>query len=319
MTTARNQQICLEATAYYHCVSRCVRRAFLCGLDEGSGVSYEHRRSWVEDRLFALAKVFCIDLCAYAIMSNHYHLVLHIHKAKADSLSDSDVIDRWLSFHNPPVLIQRYLRGDIRTQIEYKAVCSIIQTWRQRLYSISWFMRLLNQFIATEANKEDGCSGHFWEGRFKSQALLDDKALAAAMAYVDLNPVRAGIAETPETSNFTSVKSRLDNLSKPKTSATYLYPFIGQSSSTREGIPYHLADYLGLLDWIGRHFHEGKTGQIAHDAPPILKRLGLDGSPWLRTYKQFEKGSLIGAKSSMTAGLPIMGRKRISGTQLPAN
>lgn len=319
MTTARHQQICLEATAYYHCISRCVRRAFLCGKDEKSGVSYEHRRSWVEDRLFALAKVFCIDLCAYAIMSNHYHLVLHINKAKADSLTDSDVIDRWLSFHNPPVLIQRYLRGDVCTKAEYSAVCSIIQTWRQRLYSISWFMRLLNQFIASEANKEDGCSGHFWEGRFKSQALLDDKALTAAMAYVDLNPVRASIAETPETSDFTSVKSRLDNLRKPKTSATYLYPFIGQNNNTREGIPYQLGDYLELLDWIGRHFHEGKTGQIAHDAPPILKRLGLDCSPWFRTYKHFEKGSMIGAKSSMKACLPLIGRKRISGTQLPSN
>ncbi|KKD00349.1 transposase [Photobacterium halotolerans] len=319
MTTARHQQICLEATAYYHCISRCVRRAFLCGQDEESGVSYEHRRSWVEDRLFALAKVFCIDLCAYAIMSNHYHLVLHVNKAKADSLTDSDVIDRWLSFHNPPVLIQRYLRGDIRTQAEYNAVCSIIQTWRQRLYSISWFMRLLNQFVATEANKEDGCSGHFWEGRFKSQALLDDKALAAAMAYVDLNPIRAGIAETPETSDFTSVKSRLDNLHSPKASLSYLYPFIGQNNSTQEGIPYHLADYLAFLDWTGRYFHEGKTGQIAHDAPPILKRLGLDSSPWLRTYKQFEKGSMIGAKSSMKANLALMGRKRMSGTQLPIN
>ncbi len=319
MTTARHQQICLEATAYYHCISRCVRRAFLCGLDEESGVSYEHRRSWVEDRLFALAKVFCIDLCAYAIMSNHYHLVLHINKAKADSLSDNNVIDRWLTFHNPPVLIQRYLRGDICTQTEYSAVSSIIQGWRQRLYSISWFMRLLNQFIATEANKEDGCSGHFWEGRFKSQALLDDKALAAAMAYVDLNPVRAGIAKTPETSDFTSIKYRLNNLRKPKASVTYLYPFMSQSSDRLEGIPLHLADYLEFLDWIGRHFHEGKTGQIAHDTPPILKRLGLNSLSWFRKYKQFEKGCMIGTKSSMKACLPLMGRKRISGIQLSMN
>lgn len=175
MTTARSQLISVEATPYYHCVSRCVRRSFLCGYDERAQTSYEHRRDWVEKRLKLIAQVFCIDVCAYAIMSNHYHLVLHINTERARLLSDHEVIERWLTLHRAPVLIQRFLKGETSTEAEQKACLTIIQTWRERLCSISWFMRLLNQYIANEANREDGCTGHFWEGRFKSQALLDEK------------------------------------------------------------------------------------------------------------------------------------------------
>ncbi|MFC3195960.1 transposase, partial [Marinicella sediminis] len=78
MGLARKYQICVEQTPYYHVVSRCVRRAFLCGDDHASGRSFEHRRKWVVERMKYLAKLFSIDICAYAVMSNHFHIVLKV-------------------------------------------------------------------------------------------------------------------------------------------------------------------------------------------------------------------------------------------------
>ncbi len=73
MPKPRKVQVSLETTPYYHCVSRCVRRAFLCGVDDLSGKSYEHRREWIVDRIKELVEIFAIDTCAYSVMSNHYH------------------------------------------------------------------------------------------------------------------------------------------------------------------------------------------------------------------------------------------------------
>ncbi len=67
MTKARSQQVSLEDTPYYHCISRCVRRAFLCGEDHVTGENYEHRKSWVVEKLKELSEVFAIDICAYVI------------------------------------------------------------------------------------------------------------------------------------------------------------------------------------------------------------------------------------------------------------
>lgn len=95
MTTARRQLIDAESTPFYHVINRCVRRAFLCGEDALSGRSYEHRRDWIVDKIKQLSSVFCIDVCAYAVMSNHYHLVLKINLATQKRLSHFEVIELW--------------------------------------------------------------------------------------------------------------------------------------------------------------------------------------------------------------------------------
>ena len=158
--------------------------------------------------------------------------------------------------------------------------------WRSRLSDLSWYMRCLNEHLARRANAEDECKGRFWEGRFKSQALLDDTGLLTAMAYVDLNPVRAGIAATPEASDFTSVKARIamfaDSASpnpSQDTSPVRLFPFKAPDSQSPQ-LPFALKDYLALLDWTGRTVRKSKHGHIDAAQPPILIRLKINDDAW---------------------------------------
>jgi hypothetical protein len=83
---------------------------------------------------------------------------------------------------------------------------------RRRLSDISWLMRMIAEPVARQANREDRVSGRFWQGRFKTVRLCDEAAVAACLAYVDLNPIRAGLAATPEASDFTSVQRRIESL-----------------------------------------------------------------------------------------------------------
>ncbi len=209
MPYPRHAQVSTETTPYYHCVSRCVRRAFLCGWDRLTGQSYEHRKQWVVDRLALLGDVFCIDVCAYAIMANHHHVVLRLNPEQAAHLSEDDVLERWCRLFGLPLLVERYRQGLSTSDVEAETAREWIATYRERLADLSWFMRCLNEPIARWANAEDGVTGRFWEGRFKSQARLDEAALLTCMSYVDLNPVRAAIAQTPEASDYTSIQERI--------------------------------------------------------------------------------------------------------------
>lgn len=280
MPRPRKNLINLADTPYYHCVSRCVRRAFLCGKDKFTKKCYEHRRQWVEDRLVLLAEVFCVDVCAFAVMSNHTHVVLRINKQKADSLSEKDVIRRWHKLYKGMLLAQRYIDPhacETMSEAEINTVKTLADVYRKRLYDISWFMRLLNEYIARQANKEDGCTGRFWEGRFKSQALLDEASLAACMAYADLNPIRACLANTPETSDHTSIQRRI-NADKSNRQPRALLPFAGNiSNNMPDGLPFRFEDYIELVEQTGRHLHPKKQGKIDDSAHPVLR------DEWLNT------------------------------------
>ncbi|TWI62069.1 hypothetical protein LZ24_03396 [Desulfobotulus alkaliphilus] len=213
MTSPRSSIISLESTPWYHCVCRCVRRAFLCGKDKDSGKDFEHRRGWIAERIMELAAIFSIDVAAYAVLSNHYHIVMRVDEDRALAWTDHEVFTRWVQLFKGPDVVRRYLAedGDLSHSDQHQ-LAELAGLYRSRLYDISWFMRMLNESIARKANQEEGISGRFWEVRFKSQALLDEKAILAAMVYVDLNPVRAGVAKTPEESEYTSIKERLDAL-----------------------------------------------------------------------------------------------------------
>ena len=211
MPYPRSSLVSLDATPWYHVISRCVRRAFLCGEDTVTGRNYEHRRGWIVERLEQLAGVFAIDVAAYAVMSNHADLVVRVDAERAQEWSQEDVLRRWTRLYVGPELVQRVVRdgeADL-SAAQLDAVHGWAETYRSRLADLSWFMRVLNQSIARMANAEDRVTGRFWEGRFKSHALLDEAAVLTAMAYVDLNPIRARLATVPEDSAFTSIAERL--------------------------------------------------------------------------------------------------------------
>ena len=196
MTQPRRELVSLETTPFYHCVSRCVRRAFLCGNDSLSGQNFEHRRQWILDRIIILSEIFAIDVAAYAIMSNHYYLVVRIDQDRALNWERAEVIERWYRLFAGHTLVDCFLAGESLSAAERDAADVLVDTWRERLYVLGWFMRCLNEHIARLANAEDGCTGRFLgrsctscargirtslysRSRIKCQALLDEAALLA--------------------------------------------------------------------------------------------------------------------------------------------
>ena len=294
MPKPRSQQISLLDTPFYHICSRTVRKAFLCGVDQETGVSFEHRRAWIEQRLFQLAQVFAIDICAHAVMHNHLHLVLHVDSERVKTWSTAQVLERWHQLFKGTLLTQRYQNKQPLDKFQLAMVESTADIYKQRLIDISWFMRSLNEPIARQANREDNCTGHFWEGRFKSQALLDEGALLSCMAYVDLNPVRATIAPTPEKSDFTSIQLRIKAAIKGKQPKALL-PFSGnEHQQKKKGICFSLKDYLTLVDETGRILRNDKRGAINMKTVNILARLHISEESWLKLTTDFE-GIFTGA------------------------
>ena len=306
MTRPRREQIAIEDTPYYHVTSRCVRRSFLCGQDPTTGKSYEHRRQWIEDRIRILSSIFAVEVCAYAVMSNHLHIVIKLCPEQVETLSDEQVVQHWASLFKGPLLIQKWRGGHPLHAAERETVSDIIALYRSRLASLSWFMKCLNEPIARQANAEDGCAGHFWESRYKSQALRSEEALLSCMAYVDLNPVRAGMAATPEDSEHTSIKERVApqfDLERAVESQIELQALIAFSlpikplacfdgnvtSKPQCGILFSLTDYLELIDFTGRCLRPDKRGAIPGHLPPILQRLNIDCDTWLTNATQFEQ------------------------------
>jgi REP element-mobilizing transposase RayT len=315
MARPRQTIVSLDDTPYYHCCSRVVRKAFLCGIDNSTGDNFEHRREWVDSRILELATIFAIDICAYAVMSNHLHVVVKVDADKVKHWSDKDVIMQWHKGFKGTLLTQKFVKGEDLNKCERKTVNNCITQYRQRLVDISWFMRSLSEPIARMANKEDKCTGRFWEGRFKSQALLDEAAVLSCMAYVDLNPICAKIAITPETSNYTSIQRRINSAIKGQQPAELL-PFVGNERvNMPNGLMFSVKDYIALVEDTGRIIREDKRGAISSSSQAILTRLNIPAENWLKITADF--GSLfkgaVGAFPALTEYCEHLERKRRQG------
>lgn len=293
MTRPRSSLVSLETTPYYHCISRCVRRAFLFGKDH-KGRSFDHRKPWLVERLQSLGDIFAINIAAYAVMSNHYHLVLHVDKDRADNWPEEEVLQRWGRLYKGSALFQRYQAGAVLSDLEKKELSIFTRKCRNKLHDISRFMACMNYTLAIMANREDGCTGRFWEGRFKSQALKDETALLACMAYVDLNPIRAGIATNLDDSDFTSIQDRILRVAakgKKSKGKPRLMPFSEneKESNNFAAVPYSYKDYVELVDWYGSHVHPRKRGFIKSQQPRMLAMLGLTDKQWQLLSQEIQK------------------------------
>ncbi len=222
-------------------------------------------------------------------MSSYFHLVLHFDTERTRQWFADEAIERRLRLYAGPALPHRYKAGLSLNQSEQDTLDRLVETWRARLFDLSWYMRCLNETIARMANKEDNCTGRFWEGRFRSQALLDEAALVSCMAYVDLNPIRAKQCTTLQQSQFTLIKERLEAFArKPKqTHPNWLAPLACEKTNSTHIFPIQQTDYFALEDWSGRAVRFDKRSAIPVNVESILQKLGVDQERWINNTLYF--------------------------------
>ncbi len=324
-----------------HCINRCVRRAFLCGKDPLTGTDYEHRRELIRERMEFLAGVMGIEVLGFAVMSNHFHCILRSRHDVVATWSDDEVALKWWTLC--PARKNKDLSPAEPTEFELNSIrndATGLKDKRTRLSSISWFMRFLSERVAKDANRQDECSGRFWEGRFKAQVLLDEVAILACMQYVDLNPIRAGIATKPETSDFTSAQERFADLKTAEEVSTpdaqdnriehgeragWITPVpleperqavrakkSGRRASSKGCLPMGLGDYLQLLDWTGRQIRSDKRGAMPQNLAPLFERLEISTELWVDCVVNFRKWfrSSVGRPKAMEASADARGQNR---------
>ena len=266
-----------------HAVQRCVRRTGLMGKDKATGRDYSHRREWVRRRLEALASTAACDVLASAILPNHVHVVLRNRPDVVKTWSDEEVAIRWLKLF-PGRRIEEQLgcpsEADVKKLLNNEKK---LEQVRERLSDISWFMRAFSEKIARTANREDDCTGRFWEGRFKAQRLLDDLGTLACTMYVDLNLIRASLAKTLEESEYSSVYDRLmSELGAEINSAAFDLSVL----STEEAGDFHkhktIAEQRAELREQGRQLLRESGRMVPRDAwlaPMFLGRDVLSNDP----------------------------------------
>lgn len=305
MTVARSKLVDVHVTPWYHVISKTVRGAKLLGQGQ------QDRKQWIEDRLEELSRVFAIEVAGFAVLDNHLHVLVRLSPERVSAWSDEEVVKRWANLFPP--------RGAGRTPLEISQSwldeaaqdTSFVTKARQRLADLGWFMKCLKEPLARRANREDDCTGAFWQGRYKSIAILDDEALLATCAYIDLNPVAAGIAQTPESSPHTSIRSRvqhcrdqgrLDDLQAARDGSVaagrataglddshWLCPMGdergrgGARVGVLEGLS--LGTYLQLVDWTSRLVRKGKA-RVGSEVASIFNRLGTNAEIWQSTMER---------------------------------
>lgn len=327
----------------YHCWSRCVQRAFLCGKDPVSGKDFGHRRLWIYKMQRILAGLFGIEVAFHAELTNHFHAVLRNRPDVVKNWSDHDVVKRWLTITKLAKSKDGRASEPLEARIAVeRLIPGRVKVLRTRLSDPSWFMAILCENIGRRSNREVGATGHFWDGRFGCKSLADEAAVLVCGVYIDLNQIRAGEALTPETSRHTSaydrIRARTRKLRQAADGSTSvsvgLLPdawlceltlderapvddprWLNSASALRASdmglLPITLESYLEILDSTGRIMREGKSGSIPSHLEPILDRLGIRSEMWSAVITGYDQmfGLVVGAPAKLAERAKAAGKK----------
>lgn len=298
--------------ALYHCWSRCVRRAFLCGKDPVTGKDFSHRRQWILTRLGQLAALFAIEIAFHAEMANHLHEMLRTRPDVAKRLGRQEVARRWLIIARLAKCLVDQVTPPSQDEIDELAKDKrrIIKL-RKRLSSISWFMGTLLENVARRANAEEETTGKFWDGRFRSRECVGDEAVLLCGLYIDLNPIRAGEARSPETARYSSIYQRLQSQGMRRDSRhrpdCWLAPLTWDAQlktddparyTSRTGcrasdmgmLSITLDGYTQLLKWVARIVRGSQDCRIPRDLDSMLDHLQVEPTAWEGTFAAMETG-----------------------------
>lgn len=353
MPTPRKLIVDRDEPGFYHCVSRCVRQAFLLG-------SAVDRQEWMEQRIELLCSIYAIDDAAHSIMDNHVHALLRTAPQRIAEWSDEDVVQRWARLHSVslfvkagmPILLMAWRANDrpdkrLPDEVVAKLVAQprFVREIRRRLSDISWFMRDLKEPMSRKANREDGVKGAFWEKRFSSYRVLDRAGVLTSMAYIDLNPLRAAIVKVLKDSKYTSVKQRIEAVAaflrvkglvetRPRASqvqleqlfegplpkhgeATGLAPLGGAGAGAQEPLlDMEPTAYIDFVEALARQQRGDKRGTLSSTVLDTLTRMQIDVEAWLAAVIREHGswfGTAIGSPEALAHEAVRRGAKRVIG------
>lgn len=320
MTIARSLLVDVSVTPWYHVISKTVRGAFL--LREGD----EDRKQWLEDRIEELSQLFAIAVGGFSVLDNHLHLAVRLEPERVDQWSDEEVVRRWATLfpprgknRKPLEVTQQWIEQKLADQDQ-----KYVTNARKRLANLGWFMKCLKEPLARLVNRAEGTTGAFWQGRYKSIAILDEQALLATCAYIDLNPFAAGLSELPEESPYTSIRTRLNHCRSKGRLNDLKAARIGTVAGVRHTVDlesdvwlcpiedrrrhgaeqaglvegFSLGSYVQLIDWTSRLVRSGKA-RVSADVTSLLDRLGTNSEIWSMTLKRlFSRNKTTGVAFS---------------------
>ena len=260
--------------AIYHCWSRCVQRAYLCGQDPYTGRDFSYRREWIEKLLKYQAEVFGVDLANYNVLSNHAHQIVRTRPDIVATWSDEQIACRWKMAWpkwNGNDWTREPTDEEIRELLQNEKKMALA---RRGLSSLSWFIARTKEPISRICNQEMGTKGHFWEQRFGSREIADENALLTCMVYVDVNQVKAGLAPSLEESRCSAISARLAAWRQREATASldeFNKTRAGEFDLSVEQVELLLADsYLAPICTDGPLMTETTAKRADRDVPVVL-------------------------------------------------